>query len=60
MHQIIAFPLAQLCFRSRRGETGPSLSLGASLRRWRRRTSLPAIARAFSDTSFNPYLFQLE
>ncbi len=60
MHQVTALPLASYSFGSRFSEAGPAASLCANLHRWRRRASLEAIARAFSDLSFNPFLFQIE
>ncbi|HUK59989.1 MAG TPA: hypothetical protein VLV50_12230 [Stellaceae bacterium] len=60
MRQVTAFPLFPLSFRSRHGANGPTFSLWSSLRRWRRHASLAAIAHAFCDASFNPYLFQIE
>jgi hypothetical protein len=60
MRLLTAVPLVPPSFRSRRGEAGPAVSFYASLRRWRRRASLAAIARTISDVNLNPFLFQIE
>jgi hypothetical protein len=56
----IALSPSPASFGTRSSAPVHAAAIRAHLRRWRRRASVAAIARAISDLSLNPYLFQID